>query len=144
MSLTGYRFDFAVYVESLNSITNVSRLPGSDFALVFTSGIESEFGGEDSGPTERFVRLYGPRVHHIAFETLDIVDTVELLGRDGMKYLLPLVGSPEEGLRQIFTAPSEHTLLVTEFIQRYGGFGGFFTRHNVTELTAASGHAYGD
>jgi len=38
---------------------------------------------------------------------------------DGMKFLLDLVGSPQEGLRQIFTVPSPHTMLVTEYIQRY-------------------------
>ncbi len=39
MSLTNYNFDFAVYVESLNSITNVARLSRDDYAQVFTSGI---------------------------------------------------------------------------------------------------------
>ena len=55
-----------------------------------------------------------------------------------MKFLLPLVGSPEEGLKQILSQPSENTLLVTEYIHRYGDFDGFFTRSNVTKLTAAT------
>ena len=144
MSLTNYRFDFAVYVEELNSITNVARLSKEEFALVFTSGISSPGGGAPAGPTERFVELYGPRVHHVALDTRDIEDTCDALARDGMRYLVELVGSPAEGLKQTFTVPSENTMLVTEYIRRYGDFDGFFTKSNVTILTAASGKAYGD
>ena len=55
-----------------------------------------------------------------------------------MRFLIELVGSPEEGLRQTFTEASKNTLLVTEYIHRYGDFDGFFTRSNVTRLTAAT------
>lgn len=144
MALTNYRFDFAVYVENLNSITNVARLSPKDFALVFTSGIGGSGAGGGEGPTEEFVRLYGPRVHHLAFHTERIEEVTAALARDGMRYLIDLVGSPEEGLRQTFTVPSEQTMLVTEYIHRYGGFDGFFTKSNVTLLTAASGKAYAD
>jgi len=54
MSLTGYNFTMAIYVESLNSITNVARLPGETFALVFTSGVSPYVNDEVSGPTEKF------------------------------------------------------------------------------------------
>jgi hypothetical protein len=57
---------------------------------------------------------------------------------DGMKFLLDLVGSPQEGLRQIFTVPSPHTMLVTEYIQRYWDFDRFFTKSNVEQLTRAT------
>jgi hypothetical protein len=56
-----------------------------------------------------------------------------------MKFLLDLTGSQEEGLLQIFSEPSRNTLLVTEYIHRYGDFDGFFTESNVTRLTAATG-----
>jgi len=138
MRLTNYNFDFAIYVKSLNSITSVARLSHSDFSMVFTSGIAPYVSREVSGPTEKFISNYGPRVHHIAFQTEEIETTVDALGKDGMKFLLPLVGSPEEGLKQIFSQPSENTLLVTEYIHRYGDFDGFFTRSNVTKLTAAT------
>ena len=138
MRLTNYNFDFAIYVKSLNSITSVARLSHSDFAMVFTSGIAPYVSREASGPTEKFISNFGPRVHHIAFQTEEIEATVDALGKDGMKFLLPLVGSPEEGLKQIFSQPSENTLLVTEYIHRYGDFDGFFTRSNVTKLTAAT------
>jgi hypothetical protein len=34
--------------------------------------------------------------------------------------------------------PSPHTLLVNEYIHRYEGFDGFFTRGNVEMLTKAT------
>ncbi len=138
MRLTNYNFDFAIYVKSLNSITSVARLSSSDFAMVFTSGITPFVSQEASGPTEKFISNFGPRVHHIAFQTEEIVATVEALGKDGMKFLLDLVGSPKEGLKQIFSQPSKNTLLVLEYIHRYGDFDGFFTKSNVTSLTAAT------
>lgn len=138
MELTNYHFDFAIYVKSFNSITNVARLSKDDYAQVFTTGIEPFKTLETSGPTEKFVHNYGPRVHHMAFHTEHIEDTFEALYQDGMRFLLELVGSPEEGLKQTFTKGSANTFLVNEYIHRFGDFDGFFTRSNVTELTRAT------
>ncbi len=52
MWLTNYRFEFALHIAELNSITSVTRLPGADFAMVFTSGIRRADGMEGDGPTE--------------------------------------------------------------------------------------------
>lgn len=139
MKLTNYNFDFAIYVKPLNSITSVARLSPKDFAMVFTSGISPYISDEISGPTEKFIQNYGSRVHHIAFQTEAIEDTYDSLVRDEMKFLIELVGSPEEGLKQTFTEPSGNTLLVNEYIHRYGDFDGFFSKSNVTLLTAATG-----
>jgi len=57
---------------------------------------------------------------------------------EGMEFLIELVGSPAEGLKQTFSQPAEQTLLVNEYIHRYGDFDGFFTRSNVTLLTGAT------
>ncbi len=138
MDLTNYDFDFAVYVKVFNSITNVARLSGENFAMVFTSGISPFTGIDQSGPTEKFIHNYGTRVHHMAFQTENIDQTYEALKKEGLEYLIELVGSPEEGLKQTFTVPSKHTLLVNEYIHRYGDFDGFFTRSNVTLLTGAT------
>jgi len=138
LSLTNYHYGFAVYVKSLNSITSVARRGAEDFAMVFTSGIVPDTGGGAPGPTEKFIRNYGTRVHHIAFKTEEIENVVAALKDDGLSFLLDLVGSQEEGLRQIFTEPSPNTMLVTEYIQRYGGFDGFFTKSNVEKLTQAT------
>jgi 4-hydroxyphenylpyruvate dioxygenase-like putative hemolysin len=139
LRLTNYKFDFAIPVKSQNSITSVARLSHSDFAMVFTSGITPYESPESSGPTEKFIQNYGPRVHHIAFQTEEIEETTRALGEDGMEFLLDLVGSPKEGLKQIFSVPSQNTLLVTEYIHRYDDFDGFFSESNVTRLTAATG-----
>ena len=138
LELTNYRFDFAVYVESLNSITNVARLHDGDYAQVFTSGIASPGSGGDGGPTEAFIANYGLRPHHMAFTADGIEDVVAGLVADGMGFLSELVGSREEGLKQIFSAMSPRTMLVNEYIERYDGFDGFFTKSNVTRLTKAT------
>ena len=138
LSLTNYRFDFAVYVESLNSITNVARLGAGDYAQVFTSGIGSSDVGHGAGPTEGFIANYGLRPHHMAFGADGIEEVVAGLRSEGMQFLSELVGSPEEGLKQIFSAMSPRTMLVNEYIERYDGFDGFFTKTNVTQLTKAT------
>ncbi|MCE1245844.1 MAG: VOC family protein [Firmicutes bacterium] len=138
LSLTNYHFDFAIYVDYLNSITNVARLSDNEYAMVFTAGISPYESDEKTGPTEKFVHNYGHRVHHMAFLTENIEDTYENLKKDGMGFLVELVGSEDEGLKQTFSQPSEYTLLVNEYIKRYGDFDGFFTKSNVTLLTAAT------
>ncbi len=138
VSLTNYNYDFAIYVEAFNSITNATRLSKTDFALVFTSGISPYLSDTASGPTEKFIHNYGTRVHHLAFETKHIDATFNALMDDGMTFLIELVGSRDEGLKQTFTTPSSSTLLVTEYIRRFNGFDGFFTKSNVTRLTQAT------
>jgi len=138
MNLTNYNFDFAIYVKVFNSITNVARFSSKDFAMVFTSGISPYVDDEKSGPTEKFVHNYGPRVHHMAFRTEEIEEAVPALKDSGMSFLIDLVGSVPEGLKQIFSCPSENTLLVNEYIHRCGDFDGFFTKSNVTLLTGAT------
>ena len=139
LSLTGYHFDFAVFVKSLNSITSVARLSRDDFAMVFTSGIAPYTDDEASGPTEKFIRSYGTRVHHMAFRTDEIEEVFGRLRGSGMDFLVDLVGSPDEGLKQTFSMPSPYTMVVNEYIHRYEGFDGFFTRSNVEALTRATG-----
>lgn len=138
LELTNYHFDFAIYVKQFNSITNVARLSSDTYAMVFTSGIAPYQSEATSGPTERFIHNYGKRVHHMAFHTDNIRDTFQALDEDGMDWLVELVRSPDDALRQTFTVPSDNTLLVNEYIHRYGDFDGFFTRGNVTKLTEAT------
>ena len=140
LSLTNYRFDFAVYVESLNSITNVARLADGQYAQVFTSGIApaDDDAPDTAGPTERFICNYGLRPHHMAFRVEHIETVVAGLQAAGMGFLSALVGSREEGLKQIFSTMSPKTYLVNEYIERYDGFDGFFTKANVTHLTKAT------
>jgi hypothetical protein len=106
--------------------------------MVFTAGITPYQSDDSTGPTEKFIHNYGQRVHHLSFLTENIEETYESLKKDGMQFLVELVGSEEEGLKQTFSQPSEYTLLVNEYIKRYGDFDGFFTKSNVTLLTAAT------
>ena len=140
LELTNYHFAFAVYVEALNSITNVARLADGAYAQVFTSGISPDDGADAArvGPTERFIRNYGLRPHHLAFAVEGIETVVAGLGQAGLGFLSELVGSREEGLKQIFSVMSPRTYLVNEYIERYDGFDGFFTKSNVTHLTKAT------
>lgn len=138
MKLTNYKFEFAIYIDSLNSITNVTRVTPDDFALVFTSGIAPSIDEEYAGPTEQYIKNYGTRVHHMAFRTENIEHTFNELRKDGMTFLIDLVGSPGEGLRQTFSEGSKNTLLVNEYIHRYGDFDGFFTKSNVSMLTEST------
>ena len=138
VALTNYHYDFAVHVKSLNSITSIARRNHQDFAMVFTSGITRFTNDAESGLTEKFIQNYGTRVHHMAFRTENIEVTVETLKKDGMAFLLDLEGSEDEGLRQIFSEPSQNTLIVNEYIQRYGDFDGFFARSNMERLTQAT------
>lgn len=137
LGLTNYVFSMAVYVDNLNSITNVARYAGDPYAMVITSGLGEAAAGQE-GPTEKFIQNYGRRIHHLAFRTDPVVQTFDGLKADGMQFLLELVGSEEEGLRQTFSKPSAQTMMVNEYIQRYEGFDGFFTKSNVTLLTKAT------
>ena len=93
------------------------------------------------------MRNYGPRLHHIALsvkdgtrdgkENIDFV--VNAIASQGKGFLLDVIGSKEEGLKQIFSNASEHSSLIIEYVQRYDGFDGFFTRDNVAKLTEAAG-----
>jgi len=137
LELTSYDYSMSVYVDTLNSITNVARLPGEAYAMVITSGLGDAADGE-AGPTEKFIENYGRRIHHLAFRTERIQETFAGLKAAGMEFLVELVGSPEEGLRQTFSRPLANTLMVNEYIKRYEGFDGFFTKSNVTLLTKAT------
>ena len=137
LKLTGYEFAMSVYVDNLNSITNVARLKDEPYAMVITSGL-GETAAAKEGPTEAFIRNYGRRIHHLAFRTQNIEETFASLKAHGMEFLLELVGSETEGLKQTFSRPSAETLLVNEYIHRYPGFDGFFTKSNVTLLTEAT------
>ena len=106
--------------------------------MVFTSGIVPFKSLTESGPTEKYIYNYGTRTHHMAFVTENIETVYHKLKKDGMEYLVDLLGSPDEGLKQTFTVGSPNTMLVNEYIHRYGDFTGFFTKENVTMLTKST------
>ncbi len=135
MLLTNHDFDRAIYIEEFNSITNVLRKDKAKFAMVYTSGIVPYKNDKETGPTEKFIHNYGTRAHHLAFNTRKIENVYEALQKEGMTFMIELVGSRNDGLKQTFTYPSKNTFIVNEYIQRYDGFDGFFTKSNVSRLT---------
>lgn len=155
LTLTSYYFWGAYDIADQNSSTNVTKsvhYPNEHQspAKVFTAANYPYFVNHLynlPSPTENFVRNYGPRLHHIAFSVRDgfsdgvanidqVVRAIQTCGRD---FLLDVIGSPEDGLKQIFSTASEHSSLIIEYVQRFGDFQGFFTKGNVAKLTEAAG-----
>ncbi len=155
LSLSSYYFWGAYNIKEQNSSTNVTKsahsIPESKSpAKVFTANNTPYFINHLEhlpSPTETFVRNYGPRLHHMAIsvkdgehkgkENIDFV--VDAIAENGKGFLLDVIGSKEQGLKQIFSNASEHSSLIIEYVQRYGNFDGFFTQENVSKLTEAAG-----
>jgi hypothetical protein len=155
LSWSSYYFWGAYNIWDQNSSTNVTKsvhqLPESKSpAKVFTANNTPYFVNHLEklpSPTETFVRNYGPRLHHMALavkdgerdgvENIDFV--VNAIAEQGKGFLLDVIGSKEQGLKQIFSNASEHSSLIIEYVQRYGDFDGFFTKENVAALTEAAG-----
>jgi len=154
LTLSSYYLWGAYDIADQNSSTNVTKSVHYDNELVcpakvFTAANHPYFMNHllTESPTEAFVRNFGPRLHHIAVAVRD-GETAELANIDyvvrslrdcGQNFLLDVIGSKEEGLKQIFSSASEYSSLIIEYVQRFGGFQGFFTKDNVAELTHAAG-----
>jgi len=155
LSLSSYYYWGSYDIKDQNSSTNVTKSvhfvhESQSPAKVFTANNTPYFVNHLEklpSPTENFVRNYGPRLHHIAFAVKDgmqgtaanIDYVVDAIKQNGKKFLLEIIGSQEEGLKQIFSSASEHSSLIIEYVQRFGDFTGFFTKQNVADLTHAAG-----
>lgn len=155
LSWSSYYYWGSYDIKDQNSSTNVTK-SSHDFeesrspAKVFTANNTPYFVNHLEklpSPTETFVRNYGPRLHHLAIAVQDgyynnqenIEYVVDVIKQRGKGFLLDVIGSKEEGLKQIFSSASEHSSLIVEYVQRFGAFDGFFTKQNVAELTHAAG-----
>lgn len=155
LTLTSYYYWGSYDIASQNSSTNVTKSVHFKSELrspakVFTAANHPYFVNhllKLPSPTEQFVRNFGPRLHHLAVAVADgdtegkanidyVVDTLRDCGKD---FLLDVIGSREEGLKQIFSSASEYSSLIVEYVQRFGDFQGFFTKENVADLTRAAG-----
>ncbi|MEJ2479565.1 MAG: hypothetical protein P8Y78_05185 [Acidihalobacter sp.] len=155
LSWSSYYYWGSYDIKDQNSSTNVTKsvrykAESKSPAKVFTANNTPYFVNHLDGlpsPTETFVRNYGPRLHHIAVGVNDgdtdgmenIEYVVKVIAEQGKDFLLDVIGSKEEGLKQIFSSASEHSSLIIEYVQRFGQFEGFFARDNVAELTRAAG-----
>jgi len=147
----------AYNINEMNSSTNVTRSPHVDDdkvspARVFTANNTPSFVNsfEDLPmPTEDFVRNFGRRMHHMAYEVVDgevdgaknVDYVVGQLAEMGTPFLADVVGECKDdpNLKQIFSKSSAYSLLITEYVERCHGYEGFFTRDNVAALTEAAG-----
>ncbi len=158
LTMSNYYFWGAYNIADQNSSTNVNRNGnvGDDKlspAKVFTANNIPSFINSFENlpmPTEDFVRNFGRRMHHIAYEVVDgdhksgeknvdfVVDTLKELG---VPFLAHVVGecTDEPNLKQIFSKHSQYSILITEYVERCYGYEGFFTKSNVAALTAAAG-----
>ncbi len=157
LSLSSYYYWGSYDIKDQNSSTNVTKNVHYEEEVrspvkVFTANNTPYFVNHLEklpSPTETFVRNYGPRLHHVALAVKDgernnmenIEYVVDQIKQEGKDFLLDVIGSKEEGLKQIFSNASEHSSLIIEYVQRFGSFDGFFTRQNVAELTHAAGVA---
>jgi hypothetical protein len=155
LSLSSYYYWGSYDIKDQNSSTNVTKSVHfadgiNSPAKVFTASNTPYFVNHLErlpSPTETFVRNYGPRLHHLAVGVIDgeyqgkenIDYVVDVIARQGKKFLLDVIGSKEEGIKQIFSSASEHSSLIIEYVQRFGDFDGFFTKQNVAGLTRAAG-----
>ncbi|MCP4328265.1 MAG: hypothetical protein GY791_07500 [Alphaproteobacteria bacterium] len=158
LTLSNYYFWGAYNISDMNSSTNVNRNPNVDDekqspAKVFTANNTPSFVNSFEGlpmPTENFVRNFGRRMHHMAYQVLDgdhsskqknIDYVVEELKKRKVAFLAHVVGEcgDEPDLKQIFSKHSEYSILITEYIERCNGYQGFFTKQNVAALTEAAG-----
>ncbi len=155
LALSSYYYWGSYVITDQNSSTNVCKsvravAESVSPAKVFTANnlpyCVNHLDGLPS-PTENFVRNYGARLHHIALSVKDgerggkenIEFVVDAIASQGKNFLLEVVGSREEGLKQVFSTASPFSALIIEYVQRYGDFQGFFTKDNVALLTEAAG-----
>ena len=128
-NLVPYKEHKSFKVISMNAITSTLKLHDTLPVIVVSEGLV-----EDS-IVEKYVKKYGGRVHHFAYLVTDIEKVVEIQKRRGIKFTTEnIIGSEEEGIKQIFTLPTEEGNHIFEYIQRFGDFDGFFTPSNIGAL----------
>lgn len=116
-------------VISMKAITSTLKLHDTLPVIVVSEGL-----AEDS-IVENYVKKYGGRIHHLAYLVSNIEKVVEIQKNKGVKFTTDdIIGSEEEGIKQIFTLPTETANHIIEYIQRFGDFDGFFTPSNIGAL----------
>lgn len=158
LTISNHYFWGAYNINEMNSSTNVTRNGQVDDdkhspAKVFTANNTPSFVNSFENlpmPTEDFVRNYGRRMHHLAYEVADgdhrggeknVDYVVHTLMDKGVPFLAHVVGEclDDPNLKQIFSRHSQYSILISEYVERCHGYEGFFTKTNVAALTEAAG-----
>jgi 4-hydroxyphenylpyruvate dioxygenase-like putative hemolysin len=128
-NLVPYRELKTFKVIPMDAITSCIKLHDTLPVIVVSEGLT-----EDS-VVEKYVKKYGGRIHHLAYLVNDIDKVVEIQRKRGIKFTTEyIIGSEEEGIKQIFTLPTVTGNHIIEYIQRFGDFDGFFTPSNIGSL----------
>jgi hypothetical protein len=139
MNLLPYREYKNFKIIKADAITTCIKLHDTLPVIVISEGLS------DNSIVEKYCQKYGSRVHHLAYLVNDIEKVVEIQKSREVEFTTnEVIGSVSEGIKQIFTMPTETTNHIIEYIQRFGDFDGFFTPGNVEDLmmsTAKLGEA---
>ncbi len=129
INLASYQEFKSFKVISTNSITSTIKLHDTLPIIVVSEGLT------DDSVVEKYVQKNGSRIHHLAYLVKDIEKVVEIQKKRGVRFTTEdIIGSEEEGIKQIFTLPAEPINHIVEYIQRFGDFDGFFTPSNIGAL----------
>ena len=133
MTLTAYSFDSCYTVGDQNAETMVFRWGSHKPALV------ASYGWDEESVVFKYTAKYGPRVHHLAFYTPELRQVLTRQKEEGIVFTTEaLIGDETRGILQIFSAPSPYSHEITEYVQRFGNFTGFFDKGNVGELMGST------
>jgi 4-hydroxyphenylpyruvate dioxygenase-like putative hemolysin len=129
MKLTAYRFDSCYTVTDQKAETMVFRYGDAKPAIV------ASYGWNEESVVHNYVKKYGPRVHHTAYYTGELRGVLTRQKQEGIEFTTAdLIGDETRGILQVFSTPSAHSHEITEYVQRFGSFIGFFDRGNVGDL----------
>ena len=124
-----YRLFKSFKVIHSNDTTTTLKLFETYPIIVISEGLDKD------SVVEKYCQKYGTRVHHLAYEVTNIEKVVEIQKARGIKFTTDeIIGSEEEGIKQIFTVPTKTSNHIIEYIQRFGDFDGFFTPSNIAGL----------
>lgn len=129
MNLNPYREFKNFKIINANAITTCIKLQDTLPVIVISEGLS------DDSVVEKYCQKFGSRVHHLAYLVKDIEKVVEIQKSREVEFTTEdIIGSIEEGIKQIFTMPIPTTNHIIEYVQRFGNFDGFFTPSNVETL----------
>lgn len=133
MRLTAYAFASCYTVTDQNAETMVFRFGDHKPAIVVS------YGWDSSSVVHHYTAKYGPRVHHTAFYTPQLRAVLQRQKALGLTFTTEaLIGDESRGILQIFGTPSLWSHEITEYVERFGSFTGFFDKGNVGELMGST------